>query len=154
MPTRQWEGVVFVLAKIFIIDDHDHVRRHLRRLIEMQRDWVVCCEAVNGKEAVEKHSREAQVTLMDFNMPEMDGLKASRLILLKCPDASILMVTVFWSPQLCDEARKVGLKGVCSKRESDHIVEGIETLLRGGTYFPASFANSPSRSKSRTGSAH
>jgi DNA-binding NarL/FixJ family response regulator len=103
----------------------------------MQRDWVVCCEAVNGKEAVEKHPHEAHVTLMDFNMPEMDGLKASRLILLKCPDASILMVTVFWSTQLLVEARKAGLKGVCSKSESDHILEGIDTLLRGETYFPA-----------------
>ncbi|HEX4538541.1 MAG TPA: hypothetical protein VH140_16450 [Candidatus Acidoferrum sp.] len=68
----------------------------------MQRDLVVYCEAVSGKEAVAKHSREAHVTLMDFNMPEMDGLKASRLILLKCPDASILLVRVFWSTQLCD----------------------------------------------------
>jgi DNA-binding NarL/FixJ family response regulator len=102
----------------------------------MERDLVVCCEAATGKEAVEKHSREAHVTLMDFNMPEMDGLKASRLILLKCPDALILMVTVFWSAQLCDEAQKAGLKGVCSKSESDRILEGIETLLRGETYFP------------------
>ena len=97
---------------------------------------MVCCEAANGKEAVEKHSREAQVTLMDFNMPGMDGLKASRLILLKCPSAAILMVTVFWSTQLCDEARKAGLKGICSKSESDRILEGIETLLRGETFFP------------------
>jgi DNA-binding NarL/FixJ family response regulator len=125
-----------VLAHIFIVDDDDHIRRQLRRLIEMQPDWLVCSEAVNGKEAVEKHPRDANVTLMDFNMPGMDGLKASRLILLKCPDASILMVTVFWSPQLCDEARKAGLKGVCSKSESEHILEGIETLLRGETYFP------------------
>jgi DNA-binding NarL/FixJ family response regulator len=126
-----------VLAKIFIVDDHDYVRRQLRRLIELKRDWVVCCEATNGKEAVEKHPREAHVTLMDFNMPEMDGLKASRLILLKSPDASILMVTVFWSRQLCEEARNAGLKGVCSKGESERILEGIETLLRGETYFPA-----------------
>ena len=125
-----------MLANIFIVDDDDHIRRQLRRLIEMQPDWLVCSEAVNGKEAVEKHPRDANVTLMDFNMPGMDGLKASRLILLKCPDASILMVTVFWSPQLCDEARKAGLKGVCSKSESEHILEGIETLLRGETYFP------------------
>ena len=126
-----------MLAKIFIVDDHDHVRRQLRRLIELKRDWVVCCEATNGKEAVEKHPREAHVTLMDFNMPEMDGLKASRFILLKSPDASILMVTVFWSRQLCEEARNAGLKGVCAKGESERILEGIETLLRGETYFPA-----------------
>jgi DNA-binding NarL/FixJ family response regulator len=125
-----------VLANIFIVDDHDHIRRQLRRLIETHPDWVVCCEAANGKEAVAKHTREAQVTLMDFNMPEMDGLKASRLILSKCPDASILMVTVFWSAQLCDEAQKAGLKGVCSKRESERIIEGIQTLLRGETFFP------------------
>ena len=125
-----------MLANIFIVDDDDHVRRQLRRLIEMERDLVVCCEAATGKEAVEKHSSEAQVTLMDFNMPGMDGLRASRLILLKCPGASILMVTVFWSEQLCDEARKAGLKGVCSKSESDRILEGIKTLLRGQTFFP------------------
>jgi DNA-binding NarL/FixJ family response regulator len=125
-----------VLANILIVDDHDHIRRQLRRLIETHQDWVVCCEAVSGKDAVKKHSHEAHVTLMDFNMPEMDGLKASRLILLKCPDALILMVTVFWSAQLCDEAQKAGLKGVCSKSESDRILEGIETLLRGETFFP------------------
>ena len=125
-----------MLANIFIVDDDEHVRRQLRRLIEMERDLVVCCEAETGKEAVEKHSREAHLTLMDFNMPGMDGLKASRSILLKCPDALILMVTVFWSAQLCDEARKAGLKGVCSKSESESIIEGIQTLLHGETFFP------------------
>ena len=126
-----------MLANILIVDDDDRVRRQLRRLIEMERDLVVCCEATTGKEAVEKHSRDAHVTLMDFNMPGMDGLKASRLILSKCPDASILMVTGFWSAQLCDEAQKAGLKGVCSKSESERIIEGIQTLLRGETFFPA-----------------
>src|SRR6202162_3815740 len=136
LVNRRSVGNAVCVAKICLVDDHDHVRRHLRRLIELKRDWVVCCEAVNDKEAVEKHPRDAHVTLMDFNMPGMDGLKASRLILLKCPDALILMVTVFWSAQLCDEAQKAGLKGVCSKSESARILEGIETLLRGETFFP------------------
>ena len=94
-------------------------------------------EACDGHEAVEKHANsEAHVTMMDFNMPRMDGLQASRLILMQSPDAAILMVTVFGSAQLREEARKAGLRGFCNKSDSDHIVKGIETLLNGGTYFP------------------
>jgi DNA-binding NarL/FixJ family response regulator len=125
------------VPKIFIVDDHDHVRRRLRSLIESQDDWVVCCEAVDGLEAVEKHGGvNPHVTLMDFNMPNMDGLKASRIILQQRPDAVILMVTVFSSEQLCEEVKKAGLKGLCSKGRSACILEGIEKLLRGETYFP------------------
>jgi DNA-binding NarL/FixJ family response regulator len=125
------------LPKIFVVDDHDHVRRQLRYLIEAHNDWVVCCEATDGSEAVKKHSTaEPHVTVMDFNMPQMDGLKASRLILRTCPDAAILMISVFASQQLRAEAKKAGLRGFCSKGESEHILKGIETLLRGETYFP------------------
>lgn len=125
------------VPKIFIVDDHDHVRRRLRSLIESQDDWVVCCEAVDGLEAVEKHGgANPHVTLMDFNMPNMDGLKASRIILQQRPNAVILMVTVFSSEQLCEEVKKAGLKGLCSKGRSACILEGIEKLLRGETYFP------------------
>jgi DNA-binding NarL/FixJ family response regulator len=126
-----------MFARIFIVDDHHHVRRQLRSLIESQRDWKVCCEATDGREAVEKHSGvEPHVTLMDFNMPEMDGLKASKIILSKRPNAAIMMVTVFSSEQLAEEARKAGLKGLCAKSEVTCILEGIERLLRGETYFP------------------
>jgi DNA-binding NarL/FixJ family response regulator len=119
------------------VDDHDHVRRQLRFLIEAQDDWTVCCEATDGHEAVEKHpAADPHVTVIDFNMPQMDGLQASRLILTKSPDAPILMVTVYVSSQLRDEAKKAGLRGFCSKSESEHILRGIEALLDGGTYFP------------------
>lgn len=125
------------MRKIFIVDDHDHVRRRLRSLVESQGDWVVCCEAVDGLEAIQKHSGlNPHVTLMDFNMPNMDGLKASRIILQEHPGAAILMVTVFSSEQLSEEVKKAGLKGLCSKSRSACILEGIETLLRGETYFP------------------
>lgn len=76
------------------------------------------------------------MTLMDFNMPEMDGLKASKLILSKRPNAAIMMVTVFASQQLAQEARKAGLKGLCTKSEASCILQGIERLLRGEMHFP------------------
>jgi DNA-binding NarL/FixJ family response regulator len=125
------------VPKIFLVDDHHQFRRQLRFLIETQDDWTVCSEAVDGHEAVEKHAEfEPHVTVMDFNMPRMDGLQASRKILSKAPEAAILMVTVFGSNQLRDEAKKAGLRGFCHKNESEHIIRGIQTLLNGGTYFP------------------
>jgi DNA-binding NarL/FixJ family response regulator len=73
---------------------------------------------------------------MDFNMPDMDGLKASKMILSRRPNAAIMMVTVFSSDQLAEEARKAGLKGLCTKSEANCILEGIARLLRGETHFP------------------
>lgn len=125
------------MTRILIADDHHLFRRQLRNLIEAQPDWVVCSEAADGREAVEQHGSVApQLTVMDFNMPNMDGIKASSTILLKNPEAQILMITVFASRSLADEAKKTGIRGFCSK-SSDCIVDGIQALLRGETYFPS-----------------
>jgi DNA-binding NarL/FixJ family response regulator len=124
------------LPRIFIVDDNTEFRRHLRTLIESQDDWKVCCEAADGSEAVEKYgTANPQLTVMDFNMPGLDGLKASREILTKNPDAPILMVTVFNSSQLAKEAKRAGIKGFCSKIHIDCITEAIRALLQGRTYF-------------------
>ena len=73
---------------------------------------------------------------MDFNMPGLDGLNASREILRKRPDAPILMVSIFASQQLADEAKKAGIQGFCPKSEAECIIEAVEMLLRGKKYFP------------------
>ena len=131
------------LARILIVDDHPYFRVHLRNLLESEEEWEVCGEAENGKEAVEKHSSvQPHVTIMDFNMPELNGLDASRAILRKCPDARILLLTIFASTQLAIQAQKHGIKGFCSKVQIDCITEAIKALLRGESYFPESFAAS------------
>jgi len=112
-------------------------------------DFVSKAEAVsNAARNIETHestgflsgygnrlSGYPQLTVMDYNMPDLDGLKAARQILAGNPGALILMVSVFASSQLADEAQRAGIKGVCSKAEGDCIIEAIETLLRGKTYF-------------------
>jgi DNA-binding NarL/FixJ family response regulator len=125
------------VPRIFIVDDYAPFRRHLRELIESQDNWKVCCEASDGSEAISKYAdHQPQLTVMDFNMPGLAGLKAAKKILANDPQASILMVTVFASEQLAREVQQAGIKGFCTKTEVDCIVTAIETVLDGGTYFP------------------
>jgi DNA-binding NarL/FixJ family response regulator len=125
------------VARIFIVDDHHHIRLQLRHLLESVTAWEVCGEAVNGREAVDKHfSMQPHVTVMDFNMPVLNGLDAARLILQQCPDAAILLLTVFTSSELAHQARRHGIKAFCCKSQIHCIVAAIESLLRGESYFP------------------
>jgi DNA-binding NarL/FixJ family response regulator len=132
---------VISVIGILIVDDHHQFRARLRTLLESVEQWEVCGEAQNGTEGVEKHCQiRPHVTVMDFNMPDINGLMASREILRKHPEATILLLTVFASSQLAVRAKREGIKGLCSKTQIDCITDAIETLLRGETYFPELFA--------------
>jgi DNA-binding NarL/FixJ family response regulator len=133
-----------LVVRILIVDDHNQFRAQLRTLLESIEEWQVCGEAQNGVEAVEKHCDiQPHVTVMDFNMPDINGLLASREIIRKCPEAAILLLTVFASAQLAARAKREGIKGFCSKTEVDCITLAIQTLLRGETYFPKPFTHKP-----------
>jgi DNA-binding NarL/FixJ family response regulator len=127
------------VVRILIVDDHDEFRAQLKAALEFVKEWQVW-EAQNGVEAVEKYSDiQPHVTVMDFKMPGLNGLLASREILRKRPDAMILLLTVFASAQLAARAKREGIKAFCSKTQVDCIFLAIESLLRGETYFPESF---------------
>jgi DNA-binding NarL/FixJ family response regulator len=75
------------------------------------------------------------LTIMDFNVPGLDGWNASREILRKKPDAPILMVSVFASQQLADEAKKAGIQGFCPKSEAECIIEAVECYCAAKSIF-------------------
>ena len=128
------------MIRILIVDDHHQFRVLLKTVLESVKEWQVCGEAQNGVEAIEKHYRiQPHVTVMDFNMPDLNGLLASREILRKYPNAIILLVTIHVSAQLAQQAKNEGIKGYCAKTQADCITSAIESLLRGETYFPESF---------------
>jgi DNA-binding NarL/FixJ family response regulator len=124
------------LVRIFLVDDNAMIRSHLRSVLEKQDDWVVVGEADNGCNALE-HWREASpnLTVMDFVMPEMDGLEASRQLTQAHPEAPILMVTIDPSQQLEKEAKKAGIKGLVAKADLHAIFAAVDALLKGNTYF-------------------
>lgn len=130
------------MVKIFIVDDNAMIRAHLRAVLEKPGKWAVIGEAENGRRAVEKvRERAPDVTVMDFIMPEMNGLEAAWQISKDEPHAPILMVTSDPSRQLEEEAKKVGIRGLCSKSDVRCLLKAVEIVLRGGTYFQFGLAS-------------
>jgi DNA-binding NarL/FixJ family response regulator len=125
------------LVRILVADDSPAVRRCLRGLLDHHDDWQVCDEASNGREAVERfRSARPDLIVLDFQMPEMNGLEAARLIVNLSPGTPILMVTIHLSKQLSEEARRVGIRGACAKADITSVVDAVGALLRDETYFP------------------
>lgn len=118
-------------------DDNPAVRHYLRGLLELQSTWRVCGEAPSGGEALQRVKEDPpDMILLDFQMPDLNGIDVARQITQLFPDIPILMVTIHLSRQLTEEARKVGIRGVCSKSDVGSIVEAVDTLLHEQTYFP------------------
>jgi DNA-binding NarL/FixJ family response regulator len=125
------------LVRILVADDNPAIRRCLRGLLDQQSDWRVCDEASNGKEAVERFRQiQPDLIVIDFQMPEMNGLDAARHIVKLSPKTPILMVTIHLSKQLSEEARKAGIRGACAKTNISAVIDAVGALLRDETYFP------------------
>ena len=127
------------MTRILIADDSLPVRCGLRTLVGLNSDWHVCGEAVDGADAVEKaHQLAPDLILMDFAMPQMDGIQAARKIAESGADIPILLFTLNLSPQIMELARNAGLRGAISKAEISKLPYAIKALQRGETFFYAS----------------
>ena len=105
-------------------------------MLESVEEWQVCGEAKNGVDAVEKHYHvQPDTTVMDFNMAGLNGLLASREILRKYPDATILMLTGFDSQMLAARAKTEGIRGFCSKTQPEYIIDALQRA-GGGHWLP------------------
>ncbi len=122
--------------KILVGDDHEIVRHGLRRLIETQPDWEVCGEAVSGWEAIEKaRDLQPEVIVLDFSMPELNGVEAARHILKDSPRTEIVMLTIHNSEKLLREALDAGVRGYVLKSDAmSDVVAAIRALLQHRTY--------------------
>lgn len=118
--------------RVLIADDHTIFRDGLRSLLEARGVGVVG-EARNGREAVEQTKRlHPDVVLMDLNMPEVDGLAATRLISAEHPDVSVVILTASEEDADLFEAIKSGAQGYLFKNlASDELFRLLDGVARG-----------------------
>jgi two-component system, NarL family, invasion response regulator UvrY len=126
-----------VLVRILVVDDNPAVRHYLRAILEQQTSWQVCGEARTGSEALSRVQEfPPDLILLDFQMPDVNGLEVARQIQQHWPGIPILMVTVHFNKQLAAAAKAVGIRGACAKSDVGSIVEAVQALLHRETYFP------------------
>jgi len=101
--------------RVLIADDHSVVRAGLRGLLTASGLEVIG-EAGNGREAVSlARALHPDVVLLDVRMPEMDGLQALAAIKAEMPDVSVVMLTVYASPEYLSRAIAAGAAGYLLK---------------------------------------
>jgi DNA-binding NarL/FixJ family response regulator len=119
-----------ITARLLLVDDHEIVRRGLRSILAVRRDWEIVGEAANGREAVELARRwKPDVVIMDISMPELNGLDATRQILSISPRTEVLVLTMHESEDLVREVLKAGARGFLLKTDArENLLAGIEAL--------------------------
>jgi CheY-like chemotaxis protein len=110
--------------RVMLVDDVDHVRRMLRNMLDLD-GFEVVAEAASGAAAIaDIGAADPDVVVIDYSMPEMDGVETARQIRSARPDQVMIMYTAYLQPEVEQRAREVGVALVLGK------VEGLESLER------------------------
>jgi DNA-binding NarL/FixJ family response regulator len=126
-----------VSVRILLADDHEIVRRGLKELLEEQVGWTVCGEAANGREAVDLAvQRRPDVAVLDFSMPELNGLEATRRIRQVAPLVEVLVFTMHESEELIREVLSAGARGYLLKSDATRqLIPAVQSLARHKPFF-------------------
>ncbi len=124
------------MIKVLIADDHQMFIDGLRSLLEGSVDISVVGEACNGQRVIEICEHEAvDIVIMDINMPEMDGIQATRELLRKHPNIKVLGLSMFNDREYIADILKAGARGYILKNTGkETLLNAIRSLQSGGNF--------------------
>jgi DNA-binding NarL/FixJ family response regulator len=128
--------------RVLIADDHQLFRDGLKALLLSAPDTEVLGEAATGKEAIQLAAEsQPDVILMDLQMPDMDGIEATRHIVRTNPRINVLMVTMFEDDSSVFAAMRAGARGYVLKgAKHDEMLRAIRAVSSGEAIFSPSIA--------------
>ena len=122
--------------RIVVADDHAILRDGIRSLLSAHGDMEVVGEAADGNEAIQKVSElNPDVTIMDIDMPGLDGIEATRRILKMNPKARVLILTQYSSREYIISAIKAGAAAYLPKQTmGSELVSAIRSVCQSGSF--------------------
>ncbi|MEJ3719472.1 hybrid sensor histidine kinase/response regulator transcription factor [Paenibacillus sp. T2-29] len=121
--------------RLCIVDDHSFIRDSLHTILDGQEDLQVVGVAEDGEQAVELcRSLNPDLILMDLEMPNQDGIRATKIIKETWPDIRVLILSTFQDTERAKEIMRSGADGYLLKSiESRELAETIRLVYRGGS---------------------
>jgi DNA-binding NarL/FixJ family response regulator len=127
---------------ILLADDHAHFRAGIRALLLTEPDLAVVGEAATGAEAVAQAERlQPDVVVMDLNMPDLNGIEATRRITYASPHIAVLVLSMFEADDSVFAAVQAGARGYLLKgAPKAEVLRAIRAVASGEALFGPSIA--------------
>jgi DNA-binding NarL/FixJ family response regulator len=125
------------MTRILIADDHPVVRSGVRRIIESHAGWTVVAESADGRDAITKAlASKPDVAILDYAMPLINGIEATRQIRQRVPSVAVLIFTMHDTEHLLREAFNAGARGYLLKSDAQQqLISAVQALADHRSFF-------------------
>ncbi len=133
---------MFPTLRVLVVDDHPVFRAALHALLDGTDGMEVAGEAPDGRTAVALAQQlEPDVVLMDLNLPDLDGVEATRRIVTAAPHTGVLMLTMFENEAAVFAAMRAGARGYLLKgARNEQIIRAVRVIGDGEAIFSPAIA--------------
>jgi DNA-binding NarL/FixJ family response regulator len=129
------------MVRILSVDDHPLLRKGIAAVINAEPDLKLVAEASDGVEGIEKFRiHRPDVTLMDLQMPGLNGIEAMNRILSEFPDARIIVLTTYSGDAQVLRALRAGARAYLLKGHDRELIETIHAVMQGKKRIPPEVA--------------
>lgn len=123
-------------TRIAIVDDHELFREGLKRIFDLEDEFVVVAEGRTGREAIRiAGEKKPEILILDINMPDMNGIEATKQLAILSPDTRVLILSIHDDESYITHALEAGASGFLLKEvASTELISAVRSVARDGAY--------------------